>query len=60
MSGAVDGVGDAAGHSGGGPFSVSAVYHFPDRPDPLTVACFANGANEGVAEFAAVKIAQNQ
>lgn len=58
MSGEVGGVGRAAGHSGGGPFGVNAVYHFPDRPDPVTVACFTNGSNEGVAEFAAAKIAQ--
>lgn len=58
MCGEVGGVGQAAGHSGGGPFSVNAVYHFPDRPDPVTVACFTNGSNEGVAELAAAEIAQ--
>ncbi|MCV3273087.1 serine hydrolase domain-containing protein [Roseobacter sinensis] len=58
MSGEVGGGGQAIGHSGGGPFSVNAVYHFPDRPDPVTVACFTNGEDEGVAEFAATKIAQ--
>lgn len=58
MSGAVGEVGRAIGHSGGGPFSVNAVYHFPDRPDPVTVACFTNGEDEGVAEFEATKIAK--
>ncbi len=57
MSGAVGDVGRAIGHSGGGPFSVNAVYHFPDRRDPVTVACFTSGQNEGVAEFEAVRIA---
>lgn len=60
MSGAMSGVGDAIGHSGAGPFSVNAVYHFPDLPDPVTVACFTNGSDEGVAEFAAQKIAENR
>ncbi|MDX8354719.1 serine hydrolase domain-containing protein [Cognatiyoonia sp. IB215182] len=59
MSGDVGEIGRAIGHSGGGPFSVNAVYHFPDRPDPVTVACFASGEDEGVAEFEAVKIAQD-
>ncbi len=58
MSGAVGEVGRAIGHSGGGPFSVNAVYHFPDRPDPVTVACFTSGGDEGVAEFEAAKIAK--
>jgi len=59
MSGAVDGAGKAVGHSGGGPFSVNAVYHFPDVPDPITIACFTEGTDEGVAEFAATKLAQD-
>lgn len=59
MSGAVDGAGTAVGHSGCGPFSVNAVYHFPDAPDPITIACFADGKGEGVAEFAATKLAQD-
>lgn len=58
MSGEVGEIGRAIGHSGGGPFSVNAVYHFPDRPDPVTVACFTSGEDEGVAEFAAIKIAK--
>ncbi|GAB5486294.1 MAG: serine hydrolase domain-containing protein [Parasphingorhabdus sp.] len=60
MSGEMEGVGQAIGHSGGGPFSVNAVYHFPDIADPVTVACFTNGTNEGVAEFAAAKTAKTQ
>ena len=58
MSGQMGDVGRAVGHSGGGPFSVNAVYHFPDRPDPVTVACFTNGVDEGVAEFATAELAR--
>lgn len=60
MAGEVNGAGRAVGHSGGGPFSVNAVYHFPDLADPMTVACFTNGTDEGVAEFAAAEIANRQ
>lgn len=60
MRGAVVGaVGTAIGHSGAGPFSVNAVYHFPDMSDPATVAVFTNGTDEGVAENEAVRLAQN-
>ena len=51
-------VGTMIGHSGGGPFGVSAVYHFPDRGEPVTVACFAPGTDPGVAEFEAVGLAK--
>lgn len=57
MSGAMGGAGTAIGHSGGGPFSVNAVYHFPDTPDPITVACFTEGTNVGIAELEATKFA---
>jgi CubicO group peptidase (beta-lactamase class C family) len=57
MSGTVGNVGRAIGHSGGGPFSVCAVYHFPDVADPITVASFTDGTAEGVAEFAAARLA---
>jgi len=60
MSGTMDGPGRAWGHSGGGPFSVTAVYHFPDLADPVTVACFTDGTDEGVAEVAARDIALSQ
>ena len=58
MSGVMNGVGNAIGHSGDGPFSVNAVYHFPDLPDATTIACFTNGTDVGMAEFAAAKIVQ--
>ena len=57
MIGRFGDAGRVIGHSGGGPFCVNAVYHFPDRPDPVTVACFADGTDEGRAEFAAARCA---
>ncbi|SNR79231.1 serine hydrolase domain-containing protein [Puniceibacterium sediminis] len=59
MSGKVGATGRAIGHSGGGPFCVNAVYHFPDQPDPITVACFTNGTSEGIAEHAATTAARS-
>jgi hypothetical protein len=32
---------------------VNAVYHFPDMDSPVTVASFADGPDEGAAEFEA-------
>jgi CubicO group peptidase (beta-lactamase class C family) len=40
------------GHSGQGPASVSAAYHFPELDPPLTVAAFAPTDDQGVAEQA--------
>jgi len=57
MMGRMEDVGRVIGHSGGGPFSVNAVYHFPDLDQPVTVATFAEGSNEGVAEYEAVRLA---
>ena len=57
MTGAMKGVGEAIGHSGGGPFSVNAVYHFPNASDPITVASFTDGSNEGIAEYKAAEVA---
>lgn len=57
MSGAMGDAGRAIGHTGGGPFSVNAVYHFPDLPDPMTIAAFTDAPDQGVAEFAAARIA---
>ena len=58
MSGSMGAAGRAIGHSGGGPFCVNAVYHFPDGGSPVTVASFADGSDEGIAEFEAVRLAQ--
>lgn len=52
MCGRFGAAGRVLGHSGGGPFSVCAVYHFPDLPVPMTAAAFSGGGNEGIAEFA--------
>lgn len=60
MSGTVAGIGRVIGHSGAGPFSVNAVYHFPDRSEPVTVASFTDGTDEGVAEYVATKTAMRQ
>ena len=57
MAGTATGLGRAIGHSGAGPFCVNAVYHFPDADRPVTVASFAHGPDEGVAEYAATAIA---
>ena len=58
MTGSMGDIGRAIGHSGGGPFSVNAVYHFADRDIPVTVACFTGGEDEGRAEFEAARLAQ--
>ncbi|PKR90502.1 serine hydrolase [Pleomorphomonas diazotrophica] len=57
MIGRMESAGRVIGHSGGGPFSVNAVYHFPERPDPVTVAVFSEGQSEGLAEYEAAAIA---
>ncbi|MBX9846400.1 MAG: beta-lactamase family protein [Xanthobacteraceae bacterium] len=43
------------GHSGQGPASVSAAYHFPDLSPPVTVAAFAPTDDQGVAERAVLE-----
>jgi D-alanyl-D-alanine carboxypeptidase len=48
----------AIGHSGVGPGSLSAVYHFCDRPSPCTVAAFATGDQEGTTEYEVVRLVQ--
>jgi len=58
MIGRMASAGIAMGHSGGGPGSVSAVYHFGDRPSPCTVAAFATGDQEGTTEYEVVRLAQ--
>ncbi|HYZ62413.1 MAG TPA: serine hydrolase domain-containing protein, partial [Acetobacteraceae bacterium] len=57
MIGLMGEAGRALGHSGAGPFSVNAVYHFPDLARPVTVAVFADAEDEGEAEHAAVDLA---
>ena len=50
MSGEMGDAGRAIGHSGAGPFSSNAVYHFPDLENPTTVAVFGHGSFEGHSE----------
>lgn len=57
MSGEMGAAGRAIGHSGGGPFGVNAVYHYPDLDMPVTVATFTVGTKEGAAEHEAAVIA---
>jgi CubicO group peptidase (beta-lactamase class C family) len=57
MIGAMEGVGRVAGHSGAGHDTVSALYAFLDLPGRPIVAAFAQGADEGVAEQEAVRLA---
>lgn len=59
MSGAMGDAGRSAGHSGGGPSCVNAVYHFPDLREPVTGACFTDGHHEGVAETELGRLVQN-
>ena len=59
MIGRMPQAGLAVGHSGAGPQSVSAVYHFGDRPAPCTIAAFASGDNVGVAEHEVVRLARS-
>ena len=47
----------AIGHSGNGPGSVCAVYHFRDCDPPCTVSTFAQTEDEGVTEHAAARLA---
>jgi len=57
MAGKMGEAGTAIGHSGAGPFSANAVYHFPDRSTPVTVAVFIDGTAEARAEHEACRIA---
>jgi D-alanyl-D-alanine carboxypeptidase len=57
MIGRMTSAGLAMGHSGAGPGSVSAVYHFGDRKKPCTVAAFALADTEGVAENEVARLA---
>jgi CubicO group peptidase (beta-lactamase class C family) len=43
------------GHSGQGPDSVAAVYHFPELDPPPTVAAFAPSDDQGIVERAVLE-----
>jgi CubicO group peptidase (beta-lactamase class C family) len=58
MIGRMASAGIAMGHSGAGPGSVGAVYHFGDRAAPCTVAAFATGNEEGRTEHEVVRLAR--
>jgi D-alanyl-D-alanine carboxypeptidase len=45
------------GHSGQGPDSVAAAYHFPDLDPPVTVAAFSTTDDQGIVERAAIEAA---
>jgi D-alanyl-D-alanine carboxypeptidase len=57
MIGTMNGAGRVVGHSGVGHGTVSALYAFLDLPGRPVVAAFAQGTNEGVTEYEAVRIA---
>ena len=57
MIGRMGDAGRVLGHSGDGPGSVSAVWHFPGLDRPVTVAVFSEGVNVGAAECEAQAIA---
>jgi CubicO group peptidase (beta-lactamase class C family) len=57
MSGTMTGVGRAMGHTGVGPGSVAAIYHFPDRTPPVSVATFMPGSDDAPVEWAAARLA---
>jgi CubicO group peptidase (beta-lactamase class C family) len=50
-------LGRCFGHSGEGPGSVCAVYHFPDLDPPRTTAAFAAHQDEAVVEHLAIETA---
>ena len=45
------------GHSGGGPGSVCAVYHFPDLSPARSVSVFADADDEGAVERRVLELA---
>ena len=47
--------GVCVGHSGQGPDSVSAAYHFPDLDPPLTTAAFSTTDAQGIVERAVLE-----
>lgn len=58
MCGEMKNTGQAIGHSGASPFSVSALYHFPDLPVPVMACAFHSGTDEGKTEWEVLRLAQ--
>ena len=56
MTDVVPSHGRSVGHSGAGPGSVAAAYHFPDLDPPRTIAAFAPGGDVGIVERAALEL----
>jgi len=52
--------GRCLGHSGQGPGSTSAAYHFPDLDPPATAAAFASLEDQAVVEEAVMKTAPSR
>lgn len=57
MLGRMGAAGRAFGHSGAGPGCVNVVGHFPDLKPAITVAVFADGEDDGRAQWEAISIA---
>jgi D-alanyl-D-alanine carboxypeptidase len=57
MIGRMASAGDTFGHSGAGPGSVSAVYHFSSLTTPRTVAAFALADSESGTECEVARLA---
>ena len=57
MIGEMEGVGCAIGHSGSGPGSTNAVYHYSDLSPGRTTAAFAASEEDGIAEGMALRLA---
>ncbi len=51
--------GYAIGHSGCGPDSANAIYHFPERKYPCTISAFSQSQGESMAEHEVVRLAGN-
>jgi D-alanyl-D-alanine carboxypeptidase len=51
-------IGPAYGHTGGGPGVSPAVFHFPRRDPPLTIAVITDGEDVGLAESLLLKVAE--
>lgn len=58
MCGEIKSAGLGIGHSGASPFCVSALYHFPDLPVPVTACAFHTGVDEGKTEWEVLRLAQ--
>ncbi len=60
MIGRMKDAGRVIGHSGVGHDTVSALYAFLDLPDRPIVSVFAQGTDEGVVEYEAVRLARSK